>query len=104
MEGHLWGDWGDEFAVAVDFCEEEVVEVSEPCRFNGFSVHGSAWNDFELCGVLPVGRLVCGGAFFWSFKDNRGKDNGGEEYCSGYSESRDQKVPKFESFNTVFNH
>jgi len=66
LESHLWGYWGYELAVAVDFCEEEVVEVSEACRFHGFSIHGSAWNNFELCGVLTVGRLVCGGAFFWS--------------------------------------
>ena len=58
LEGHLWGNRGDEFAVAVDFCEEEVVEVSKACRFHGFSIHGSAWSDFKLCGVLAVGRLV----------------------------------------------
>ncbi len=89
LEGHLWGDRGDELAVAVDFCEEEGVEGSEACRFHGFSVHGSSWNDFELCGVLAVGRLVRGGAFFWSLEDNGGKDDGGEEYGSGYGESRD---------------
>ena len=58
LESHLWGNRGDELAVAVDFCEEEVVEVSETCRLYCFSVHGSAWDDFEFCGVLAVGRLV----------------------------------------------
>ena len=42
LEGHFWGDWGDELAVAVDFCEKEVVEVSEACRFYRFSIHGPA--------------------------------------------------------------
>ena len=28
LKGHLWGHWGDEFAIAVDFSEEEVVEVT----------------------------------------------------------------------------
>ena len=89
LESHLWRDRRDEFAVTVDFCEEEVIKISKACRFYGFSVHGSAWNDFELCGVLAVGRLVRGSAFFWSLEDNGGKDDCGEEYCSGYDESRD---------------
>ena len=89
LEGHLRGDRGDELAVAVYFCQEEVVEVSEACGFYGLSVHGSTWNDFELCGVLAVGGLVRQGAFLGSLEDNGDKDDGGEEYGSGYGESRD---------------
>ena len=58
-------------------------------RFYCLSIHGSAWNDFELCGVLAVGRLVGCGGFFRSFKNNGGKDDGGEKYGSCYSETRD---------------
>ena len=69
LKGHLRGDRGDELSVAVDFNEEEIVEVSEAGRLNGFSLHGSAWNDFKLCGVLAVRRLVRCGVFLWSFQD-----------------------------------
>ena len=58
LEGHLRSDRRDELAVAVDLCKEKVVEVSEACRFHGFPIHGSTWNNFKLCGVLAVGRLV----------------------------------------------
>ena len=58
LESHLWDNRGDELAVTVDFCEEEVVEVSEACGLYRFSIHGSTWNDFELCSVLAVGWLV----------------------------------------------
>src|SRR6056300_1762102 len=66
LEGFFRIDWGDEFAVAVDFSEEEVVEVSEACRLHGFPIHRSAWNDFKLCGVLAIEGLVCCSVFFWS--------------------------------------
>ena len=58
LEGHLWGYRGDEFTITIDLCKKEVVEVSEPGGLDSFSIHSTARNYFEFCGVLSVGWLV----------------------------------------------